>query len=320
MGNPTAHERTAADDVAVERVVFPSDGVCLVGSLYQPADHDGTRLPAVFVTGTWTSVKEQMADRYAARLARHGLAALSFDFACYGLSGGEPREVESASRKARDMRSAVSFLRSHPRVDGERIGAVAICASAMYASLAAAGDERIRALALIAPWLHDQELVETVYGGRQGAQGKLRAADAALGRYAQTGVVDYVPVADPGDPRAAMPMHIDFYADSARGLIPGWGNRFAVMAWREWLTLDAIALAPQIRVPTLIVHSQDAAIPDGARRFYQGLRCNKRIEWLAGTQFDFYDQDPVVDAAVGHAAAHLARHLGLAEPALSGGR
>lgn len=44
--------------------------------------------------------------------------------------------AESASRKARDMRAAVSFLRSHPGVDPERVGAVAICASAMYARLA----------------------------------------------------------------------------------------------------------------------------------------------------------------------------------------
>ncbi len=320
MENAATHERTSAGDVTVEPVVFPSDGVRLAGNLYYPAGHDGTRWPAAFVTGTWTSVKEQMADRYAVRLAEHGLAALSFDFACYGLSGGEPREVESAGRKARDMRSAVSFLRSHPRVDAERIGAVAICASAMYASMAAAGDERIRALTLIAPWLHDRELVEAIYGGHRGVRDKLRAADAALDAYERTGVVSYVPVADPGDPRAAMPMQVDFYADQARGLVPGWGNRFAVMAWREWLTLDAIALAPRIRVPTLIVHSQDAAIPDGARRFYAGLRCAKQIEWLAGTQFDFYDQPPAVDAAVGHAAAHLGRHLGLAEPAVPGGR
>jgi hypothetical protein len=312
-------EHTATVDVTVESVTFPSDGVRLAGNLYRPAGLDGTRLPAVFVVGTWTSIKEQMADRYAAMLARRGLAALSFDFACYGLSGGDPREVESASRKARDMRSAVSFLRSHHGIDPERIGAVAICASAMYASLAVIDDERIRALTLIAPWLHDQALVELTYGGAQGVQDKLRAADLALARYEQTGVVEYVPAASADDPRAAMPWHIDFYANPARGLLPGWGNRFALMAWREWLTLDAIALAPRIGVPTLIVHSQDAAVPDGARRFYEGLRCEKQIEWLTGTQFDFYDQDPLVEAAVDHAAPHLARHLGLSEYALPGG-
>jgi uncharacterized protein len=318
MDTTAALEGRPSGDVEVEPVAFPSDGAWLAGNFYRPAGLGGTPLPTVMVTGTWMSIKEQMADRYAARLARHGLAALSFDFAGYGTSGGEPREVESAGRKARDMHSAVSFLASHPGVDAERIGALAICASAMYVSMAsAAGDERIRALALIAPWLHDRELTETIYGGPQGVADKLNAADAALARYAQTGVVDYVPAADPGNPRAAMPMHIDFYDDPARGLLPGWGNRFAVMAWKEWLTLDAIALAPRIAVPTLIVHSPDGAIPDGARRFYQALQCDKRIEWLTGTQFDFYDQDPVVDAAASHAIAHLTHQLTPFEPALT---
>ncbi|MFC7584499.1 hypothetical protein ACFQYP_12715 [Nonomuraea antimicrobica] len=39
------------------------------------------------MAGTWTSVKELMADRYARRLAQRGYAALSFDFTGFGESG-----------------------------------------------------------------------------------------------------------------------------------------------------------------------------------------------------------------------------------------
>jgi uncharacterized protein len=122
-------------------------------------------------------------------------------------------------------------------------------------------------------------------------------------------VVEYVPVADADDPRAAMPIEIDFYANPLRGKIAGWPNRFAVMAWREWLTLDAIGLAPQVSVPTLIVHSDEAAVPEGARRFHQGLRRPNEIVWMEGIQFDFYDQRPTVDRAVEHAMRHLDRCL-----------
>jgi hypothetical protein len=83
------------------------------------------------------------------------------------------------------------------------------------------------------------------------------------------------------------------------------------MAWTEWLTLDAIALAPEVRVPTLLVHSEDAAIPDGARRFHEALTCPKQIVWTDGTQFDFYDQPPTVDDAVERAAAQVRQHLGV---------
>ena len=67
-----------------------------------------------------------------------------------------------------------------------------------------------------------------------------------------------------------MPAEVDFYRDPARGAVPGWPNRFAVMAWTEWLRFDAIALAPRVTAPTLIVHSEQAAIPDGTRRFHPG--------------------------------------------------
>jgi hypothetical protein len=57
------------------------------------------------------------------------------------------------------------------------------------------------------------------------------------------------------------------------------------------------------------VHSQDAAIPDGARRFHAGLAGPKDILWTQGTRFDVYDQEPQVAVAADTAAAHFARTL-----------
>jgi uncharacterized protein len=84
------------------------------------------------------------------------------------------------------------------------------------------------------------------------------------------------------------------------------------MAWSEWLTFEPIALAPQVTAPTLIVHSEQAAIPDGARRFYEALTCPKEIVWTGGTQFDFYDREPRVSVAVDRAVEHLRAHPGAA--------
>ena len=309
----TLHDQTRAPNATARpapvSVSFPAGHAHLAGSLYLPGrGEESAALPGVVVTGTWTSVKEQMADRYAAKLAERGLAALSFDFTGFGVSGGEPREVESPGLKARDLHHATSFLCGHPAVDPDRVGAVEICASAGYAVANAVDDRRVGALALIAPWLHDADLVREVYG-EAGVRERIRAGEAARERYERTGVVEYVPVADADDPRAAMPMAIDFYRDPARGAIPGWPNRFAVMAWTEWLRFDPIALAPRVRVPTMIVHSDDAAIPDGARRFYEAMTCPKEIVWTKGNQFDFYDQEPAVTFAVDAAVAHLERHL-----------
>ncbi|MEV0145609.1 MULTISPECIES: alpha/beta fold hydrolase [unclassified Nonomuraea] len=291
----------------VTKVAFDSDGVTLAGNLYLPEGVE--RAPAVVVAGTWTSVKELMADRYAQRLAERGYAALSFDFTGFGESGGEPRDVENPARKVLDIHHAVAFLATHPAVDADRLGALGICAAAMYMADNAAHDPLVASLALVAPWLHDASICEQAYGGADAVAEKIKLGREARSRYDETGEIDYVPVVSATDPRAAMPYDIDFYLNPERGGIPAWPNRFAVMAWPDWLTYDSIALAPRIFQPTLLVHSQDAAIPEGAHRFHAGLAGAKDILWTQGTQFDFYDQEPQVAVAVDAVAAHFGRTL-----------
>ncbi|TQM31931.1 alpha/beta hydrolase [Nocardia bhagyanarayanae] len=289
------------------KVRFDSDGVELTGNLFLPADRD--RAPGVVVAGTWTSVKELMADRYAQRLAERGYAALSFDFTGFGESQGEPRDVENPARKVRDIHHAVSFLAGHSAVDGNRLGALGICAAAMYMSGNAATDGRVKSLALVAPWLHDAAICEQAYGSADAVADKMKIGREARSRFDETGEVDYVPVVSATDERAAMPYDIDFYLNPARGGIPAWPNRFALMSWVDWLTYDSIALAPSITQPTVLVHSEEAAIPDGARRFHAGLAGPKDIVWTEGTQFDFYDREPQVTVALDTVAAHFARTL-----------
>ncbi|WP_425827317.1 alpha/beta hydrolase [Streptomyces fractus] len=297
-----------------EQVGFTRDSAKLAGHLFLPdapstGDGDAAPPPGVLVAGTWTSVKEQMADRYAEELARRGFAALSFDFTGYGASSGEPRDVESAALKVQDLRAAADFLSGHPAVAEGPLGVLGVCAGAMYASAFAAGDPRARSLALVAPWLHDRRICEENYGGPEGIAAKKAAAAGARRAYEERGEVAYVPVVSGSDPDAAMPFDIDFYLNPERGGIERWPNRFAVMAWTEWLDLDAVALAPRVTVPTLLVHSEDAAIPDGARRFHEQLAGPGDFLWTEGTQFDFYDQAPQVDFAADATAEHFARTL-----------
>ncbi|GAA1550203.1 alpha/beta hydrolase [Actinomadura kijaniata] len=289
------------------KVTFPSGDVTLTGNLFLPDAPSPS--PGVVVAGTWTSVKELMADRYAERLADRGHAALSFDFTGYGESEGEPRDYESPELKVRDLRHALDFLAGRPEVDAGRLGALGVCAAAMYMSAAAVADERVRSLALVAPWLHDGAICAEVYGGAEGVAARRKEAAAARARFEETGEVEYVPVVSGTDPRAAMPMEIDFYLNPDRGGIPAWPNRFAVMAWENWLTFDSIALAPRVTVPTVLVHSEDAAIPEGARRFHEALAGPGEFVWTTGDQFDFYDQEPQVTTAADTAAAHFSATL-----------
>jgi fermentation-respiration switch protein FrsA (DUF1100 family) len=269
-------------------------------------------MPVVVVTGSWTTVKEQMPAVYARRLAERGYAALTFDFRGFGESGGAPREYESPARKSADIASAAVFARTLPVADGDRVGGLAICASAGYMARAIADGAPLRAFVTVAAWLHDPGTVGQVYGGAEGVAERLALAAAARERYERTGAVDYVAAYDPGGNGAAMFFPVDYYARPERGAVPQWVNRFPVMAWSDWLTYDALAAAPDVTVPTLLIHSDDSAYPDNVRRFHAALAGPKDLFWTQGQHIDFYDRDPHVARAAAAAAAHFALALGAA--------
>lgn len=293
--------------IRTERVHFDSDGQTLVGTLYRPAISG--RAPAIVLAGSWITVKEQMSAVYARRMAEAGFVALAFDFTGFGESGGAPRQLESPARKIRDIHSAVTFMAGHDAVDPDRIGGLGVCAGSGYMAVSAADDSRVRSLALVAPWLHDSLLVREIYGGAEGVRQRTEAGREAADRFAAGGDVRYVPAVSTTDADAAMFGPFDYYLDADRGAIRSWDNRFAVMSWPEWLAFDPHPAAPRIAAPTVMVHSRDAAIPQGAEKFHANLGGAGSLVWLGGSQFDFYDQEPTVAEAAAIAVRHFTRTL-----------
>ncbi|TJV67337.1 MAG: hypothetical protein E5Y18_01535 [Mesorhizobium sp.] len=96
-------------------------------------------------------------------------------------------------------------------------------------------------------------------------------------------------------------------------MIPAWRNEADPAFWRGWLTFDAIQATRRLHQPLLMVHSEAAAIPQGARKFYARLTEPKQQLWLDNvTQFDFYDRAAPVKAASDAVAAHFRATLGSA--------
>jgi uncharacterized protein len=148
-----------------------------------------------------------------------------------------------------------------------------------------------------------------IYGGKAGVDQRLADAETALSTWKDQGISTLVPACSATDERAAMFGNWDYYLNPKRGAIPAWKNEFNVMSWKDWLTFDPLAVAAQVKVPVLMVHSESAAIPDGARAFYQGLPGQKNMVWTDGSQFDFYDTEKQVLLATTHAAAWLLKTL-----------
>jgi uncharacterized protein len=292
----------------INRVTFQSEGVNLVGNLYLPANYKaGDKLPTVIVSGSWTAVKEQMAGGYAQMLAEQGFAALAFDSRSFGESGGEMRVFESPTNKIEDIKNAITFLQTIDAVDGDRIAGLGICAGAGYVTTVAAEDDRLKSLITVAPWIHDPAIVNQVYGGEANVNKMIKTGQKAADKFAQTGQADYLLATSKTDKTAVMFGEIDYYQNPQRGAIPAWDNRFAVATWAEWLTFNPMAKANQVDVPTLFIHSEKAAIPQGAKQFFESVPTqNKKFVWMNDyQQFDFYDRQNVMTKSVELIAEHL---------------
>jgi len=279
-----------AEAAQVKKVNFESNNQTLAGDLYLPDEYqEGSKLPGVVVTGAWTTVKEQMPATYAKEMANRGYAVLAFDFRNWGESGGNERQLENPTNKTQDIIAAANYLTTRDEVDANRIAGLGICASAGYMADAAVQSDDLKSIALVAPWLHNQEIVNEVYGGQESVQSLIDTSRKAQAKYEATGQLSLIPAASNTDKNALM-YQAPYYTEENRGMIPEYVNEFNLASWEGWLTFDAIKIADNLTKPTLIVHSEAAAIPQGAKEFYNRLSGEKNQLWLENiTQFDFYD-------------------------------
>lgn len=140
-----------SDRVVVHDVAFPNQyGMKVTGNLFVPKGlRPGRRRPAMVVGHPMGAVKEQSANLYATKLAEQGFVTMSIDLSFWGGSAGRPRNAVSPDIYAEDFSAAVDFLRAHPRVHGDRVGALGICGSGSFVVSAAKIDPRIRAVATV---------------------------------------------------------------------------------------------------------------------------------------------------------------------------
>lgn len=285
--------------VTQRNVSFDSNGNTLKGILFTPDKPEG-RLPAVIVTGAWTTVKEQMPGTYARELAARGFAALAFDFTGWGESEGSPRYVENPVVKTADIHAAQAFLSGLDEINSKAISGLGICASSGYMAAAVADDENLQKVALVAPWLHDAPMAESIYGGAEAASCMISASEAA------DATETILLAASTTDANSVM-YQAPYYTKEDRGLIPAYDNKFSVASWKPWLTYDAQASADRLTKPMLMVGSPSIALLAGAEAYEARTKAPLEKLWLGDdvTQFDFYDRKDTVTAAADAVADFL---------------
>jgi len=277
----------------------------LAGQLFRNTNRLDVRQPAIIVTGSWLTVKGQMPELYATRLAERGYTTFTFDFSGFGESSGEPRQAEMPDRKIADLFAAADFLSTLSLIEPDALSHLAVCASAQYGLAALARGSRVRRFISVAGWYHDTASVAAFYGGLAGVARRLDAANAALERNRMTGQVETVAAYKPGDETAGMFFELDYYANVSRGNVPAWRNEMATLSWTPWLLFDGLSAADRVDTPALFVHSDGCVFPNHVRLVHSKLRGPKQLVWASGTQTEFWDQPELVDVAVDAADALL---------------
>lgn len=136
--------------VNIHPLSYRLNGLDIAANVYTPAGFDpvGSH-PAIVVAHPNGGVKEQVAGRYAQRLADLGYVTIAADASYQGASGGEPRNTDKPQHRTEDIHGMIDYITRYPGVDPTRIGALGICGGGGYTLKAAQSDKRIRATATL---------------------------------------------------------------------------------------------------------------------------------------------------------------------------
>jgi fermentation-respiration switch protein FrsA (DUF1100 family) len=139
-----------SEEIQRTRVTFHSGGMELAGYLYCSADAT-RKLPCVVMGHGFSGTQDRLFGG-AERFAGAGMAALTFDYRNFGQSGGQPRQVIDIKGQRQDWHAAVSWARSRPEIDPDRVALWGTSLGGTHTIFVAAGDPRIAAVVAQIPY------------------------------------------------------------------------------------------------------------------------------------------------------------------------
>jgi uncharacterized protein len=279
-------------------VEFASEGVVCRGWLYTPERSSGGS-PTVVMAHGLSAVKEMRLDRFAEAFATAGLASLVFDYRGQGASEGTPRQDLDPLAQIADYRNAISWARSCPEIDGERIGIWGTSYSGAHVLMVAAFDRRVKAVVSQVPLIDGWESFERL-AGADGRRDLVRQLIAERERIYAGGAPQMIPVVAQAGEFAALasPDAWEWFQMVARSA-PTWCNEVTLRSLERLLDyapgrfIDRIAPTPLL----LIAAAQDFLPLELAERAFARAGEPKKLVVLTGGHFGVYEAPEFATAA-----------------------
>lgn len=157
---PAAHAAESGTSVRFVDIAGEG-GTVLKANVVTPAGADGSaHFPVIVLPTSWAMPQVEYLAQ-AKKLADSGYVVVSYNSRGFWQSGGE---IETAGPKdVADASKVVDWALAHTPADPSKIGMAGVSYGAGISLLAAAHDERIKAVAALSGWA---DLIESIYSGR----------------------------------------------------------------------------------------------------------------------------------------------------------
>ena len=251
----------------------------------------------VLITAAIGQIQEQAPFQYAKRLSKLGVNAVTFDHRFFGLSDGEPRQLEHPEKKVEDIQSLAQFIHSSILFEGiNRVVAMGICKGGAYSLKASATCEAINEFIGVSGFYFDDTSLEAASGYK--AQ-RIEQGRKALEKYERSGEVDYLPITHDVRKDAALPYPALHAWYAPWEVTSRWQNRYAVMSDFFIYQLESAPDASILEKPALIIHANKSTNPQSAKDVFN-LIPNKRKKlclYEDGVDFqtNFYERPELID-------------------------
>ena len=232
----------------------------------------------------FAGVKEMLLPNFAQRFADNGYVVLTFDYRGFGESEGEPGRLRP-DLQIEDILNALSFLRSHPQVDENRIALWGTSFGGANAIFAAEQDGRVQCL-LVQLTFGDGERVVTRGMSEKEARDFFALIEKLQIRKMRSGKEMMVPI----NKVLSDPQSKQFYEDHVEQF-PALRIKIPMLTVAETIQHKPEKIISRVQVPVLFIAAgKDSVNPaDESTRLFQKANQPKELLMIdAATHYELY--------------------------------